>query len=821
MMRFQPPTSAHLVTLLLLSSSSTLMGATFRVDRTGGADTPGCGSAAAPCASIQAAVDQTAASGDLVLVAEGTYIDDQLCLFERATVCVVHKDVTILGGFGKGDWLTPDPAGNLTVISGDSKRRGVIAQKGSPDAPFTRLRMEGFTIRDGRGLLEPTEDPNGPFYGGEFGGGLRGTFADLILRDLVFEDNLAQGPPTKQGGGGGLAALATTSNIQHVTMERIVFRNNQAIGGGATLGGTGVGGALCIDHAILDKATDLTFTNNVARGGDGADGLGGAVSFFFGATGKMSRFTMSGNTAQGGARRPGYGGGLYAEGSPGQANNETKIVLEDGRIENNLVRGGSPKGGSGGGGALGFKASLALDRVQVIGNRSEGDATGAGGAGSAGIFFWSPETGTEPVFSIKNSVIAKNVSVGDSGGGSGISLLGASATVTHTTFAENRFTGPLFGSAVLINSAPPNKAGNLTMDYSIIASHPDGSAMWVFEGNPSSPTATLTRTLFAGNADDICDPGSPLCAPVAENNNIHQKGAATFFVNPATGDFHVNGASPPTDEATGSNELLDLDGAQRSGSRDIGADEFGAAAFRLSVKKIGLATGAVTSSPAGITCGADCSEVFPSGQVVDLSASPDPPFGFVGFTGHPDCADGQVTMDADKHCDATFADVPPATLVVRKVTSPAAQPVVFQFSGAVTANLGDGQSTTRTGLAPGRYTVTEAPNSDFTLASIICNDANSSGDTGTRRATFLLEASETVTCTFTNRRNGCSAAQETLPVANETVGDTRTIQACSTITAGPAYEISPSGRVTFEALQLIFTNGVAVAGEMTFVQKVP
>ncbi len=81
----------------------------------------------------------------------------------------------------------------------------------------------------------------------------------------------------------------------------------------------------------------------------------------------------------------------------------------------------------------------------------------------------------------------------------------------------------------------------------------------------------------------------------------------------------------------------------------------------LSLAKGGTGTGTVSSSPAGIDCGADCSEVFEEGTVVTLNASPDPNSNFTGWSGHADCADGRVTMTADLTCTATFDLLPPTT----------------------------------------------------------------------------------------------------------------------------------------------------------------
>jgi len=78
--------------------------------------------------------------------------------------------------------------------------------------------------------------------------------------------------------------------------------------------------------------------------------------------------------------------------------------------------------------------------------------------------------------------------------------------------------------------------------------------------------------------------------------------------------------------------------------------------FALTVNKAGSGTGTVTSTPAGINCGADCTETYDYGTVVSLTAHPGVKSYLVGWDG--DCPDTgittQVTMDSDKTCTAAF-----------------------------------------------------------------------------------------------------------------------------------------------------------------------
>ena len=74
----------------------------------------------------------------------------------------------------------------------------------------------------------------------------------------------------------------------------------------------------------------------------------------------------------------------------------------------------------------------------------------------------------------------------------------------------------------------------------------------------------------------------------------------------------------------------------------------------LMVNKGGSGNGTVTSSPPGINCGIDCSEPFQTGTVVSLTAISSSGSTFSGWSGDPDCTDGQVTMNTSKSCTALF-----------------------------------------------------------------------------------------------------------------------------------------------------------------------
>jgi uncharacterized repeat protein (TIGR02543 family) len=87
--------------------------------------------------------------------------------------------------------------------------------------------------------------------------------------------------------------------------------------------------------------------------------------------------------------------------------------------------------------------------------------------------------------------------------------------------------------------------------------------------------------------------------------------------------------------------------------------------YQLTVTNGG--NGTVTSSPAGIDCGTDCTEEYEAGTSVALTATPDTGYQFDGWTGDCD-VDGNVTMDADRTCSATFIQIPTYTLTINNQT---------------------------------------------------------------------------------------------------------------------------------------------------------
>jgi hypothetical protein len=566
--------------------------ADLHVDVDTGQDIPACGGEVSPCKSIQQAVNLST-SGDTILVADGTYnyqagVDP--CVTETAVVCIVEKELTLIGGYSP-DWVTRDPVSTPTVIDGGTIQRGLLVMRTHPASPNNAsLVLDGVTIRQGRaaGASSAPED--------RFGGGLKAALVEsLVLRDVKFENNAAEGDDTASGdggmgvGGGAYISSAVSLPLTQTTMVRVTFSGNQAVGGtGPERGGFAIGGGLFINRSVF-TASGIVFENNTATAGsspgDGefngqrADALGGGMAMILiGNEATIDDLDVSGNISTGGSSAGvggvGAGGGVYAEASA--------VVLRDSRLHGNTSVGGAAvTGGLGdGGGFASFDATVTLDRVAIIDNHAIGGngSTTKGAVGGGGAYF---ERAVDLAVNVVvlNSIIADNsVSFGTGGGivgggGGGLFVLGIGAEISHTTLAQNSVgSDPLAGQAVTVANRLSNLA-HADIEHTIIADHTSLTNVPAVQVRPGA-SVDFNGGLFAGNDRDTTE-------GMLENGTII--GLATVnlassadFVSPGSSnfDYHILSTSAARNQATGSTESVDFDKTYRAGTADIGADEY-------------------------------------------------------------------------------------------------------------------------------------------------------------------------------------------------------------------------------------------------------
>jgi hypothetical protein len=585
--------AAHMLLAMQHSDSTRAApGAALRhVSQPGGTDATGCGAETQPCRTIQRAVND-AVSGDEILVAEGSYTYDaglDPCaqyIGTDAVICILNKRLTIRGGFAAGDWSQADPAQHPTMIDGGDARRGVLVERTSPSAPEASLVMEGFTVKRGRVRGKASGGDAATFA---FGGGMLVDSSPVVLRAMVFSNNQALGGDTASAYGGAAAGggLALRRSPAGTALENITFVGNRAEGGiGADRGGFGIGGGLFTFETSL-TATALVFTANSAVGGastgngivggERADGQGGGAAFQVGSDAVINHVVASGNQATGGHATTNaggaFGGGLYAE--------LATFVVADSDVVGNVALGadGANGGIGAGGGFMAQNSVFTIDRTRMAGNRAAGgDGTVSRGTAGGGGAYLS-RVGGSGSGTIVNSVFADNLAeMGTTGtplggGGGGLFLQGIPLTVDHSTVAGNRLGASMMqGEGIVLLSG--DSGANVTIRHTILAEHTIPSGPTALHVQPGS-TVTLVRGIFSGNGKDSNVDGTVGAAGTFNGLGTMVATGSLGFVAPGAPsfDYHIGAGSPAIDQATGSTVTVDLDGAPRTGTPDIGADE--------------------------------------------------------------------------------------------------------------------------------------------------------------------------------------------------------------------------------------------------------
>ncbi|HVQ76395.1 MAG TPA: Ig-like domain-containing protein [Candidatus Binatia bacterium] len=227
-----------------------------------------------------------------------------------------------------------------------------------------------------------------------------------------------------------------------------------------------------------------------------------------------------------------------------------------------------------------------------------------------------------------------------------------------------------------------------------------------------------------------------------------------------------------------------------SGNSGYSNEACGAAPAGLSVTiaKAGSGSGTVVSSPAGISCGSDCTESFAAGTVVTLTASPASGSGFGGWTGG--CAGTApcvVTGNTSVNVTATFLDT---TRPTASIGSPANGATVSgTVSVAVTAadNVGvtrvelwvDGALAMTDTAAPWSFAWASGskPNGTHALVARAYDAAGNVGVSGTVNVTVNNAVADTTapTVSISSPGNGAtvSGTVSVAVTAADNVGVTR------------------------------------------------
>lgn len=586
-------------------------GTIIRVATTG-TDSSNCGGVNNPCKTIQYAVNNAGASGDVIAVAGGVYTynpaaDQCSWAITRAIVCIVDKNLTILGGYTTSNWAISDPVKYTTVIDGQNLRRGVMVIRYNTTAS---LVMDGFTIQNG--LAQGVNNTPTDYDSRGFGAGIWSQKAPMTLRRMILSNNRAIGGNHNDsyggyGAGGGIA-IETDPNIPiQVSMENVLIENNQALGGsGGERGGLAEGGGVfAVSNAHVDL-TDVVIQNNLANSGTSsgngssagliADALGGGVALLIGASADFERVQILNNQAIGGnagsatgsKAGSGLGGGLYVEEAP--------VTIRDSIIiGNNAIGGAAAQGGLAfGGGIMINYADVTMERTWVVHNLANSGGSSSGGSAGlvsgGGIYMAAYPNPGQAHLTATNDVIADNqVKVGTPGiaslaSGAGITIQAVTMDLIHCTLANNRFlsTGRA-GQAISVEGSQGSGGVPATANirYTIISDHinttvGDGntSALTVYSGS----TANLNTVMFYNNTNSMNTNGRPVAHGTINQVNTRLATTPIGYVSPGAPNFnyHLNSTSPAIDQAITSTTSDDIDGQHRpfGPARDIGADEF-------------------------------------------------------------------------------------------------------------------------------------------------------------------------------------------------------------------------------------------------------
>ncbi len=202
-----------------------------------------------------------------------------------------------------------------------------------------------------------------------------------------------------------------------------------------------------------------------------------------------------------------------------------------------------------------------------------------------------------------------------------------------------------------------------------------------------------------------------------------------------------------------------------------------------------------------------------------------------------DCAaDGTVNVAKGQNAVCTITNTRLGTIIVKKVMGGSTDS--FDFTGDVFGTISSNNGTlTTSDVLPGTYTSVEGAVTGWDLNSIVCDDGQSqnvsTGDTGTKTATFKVDPGETVTCTFTNTKRGAITIVKNTTGGNDTFSFTSnfgisslttsggtTSQTVDNLVPGSDYNISETVPTGWDLNSAICTNGTidsitVVAGQTT------
>ncbi|MCK9485550.1 MAG: DUF1565 domain-containing protein [Dehalococcoidia bacterium] len=686
----------------------------FYVSATGDDATP-C-TEVEPCATIGHAID-LASGGDTIEVADGTYNEQITISKDLTLVGAGQSSTFIQAAASPEEAtgrVIDVPAGVIVTIKSVTIRNGHLPQvtmtdgddggAGIRNAGVLMLQSVTVTHNHALGLNDGDAD-------WALGGGIFSTGA-LTIRQSNINDNLARSAPagseTRHAFGGGIYSTGTLT-LEHsailenevtgnphsppvqlgmygagvystgdLTINGSYFRANVASGPASGSGArTGYGAAIYSSDGSL-SVTNTRFEKNRAHNWGGAiyvtdadepvavtdsvfienQGSSGGAIYAIQSDLQVLRSTLSKNTttslggainADGGsleARSSTFdqnegssGGAIYYRPHP-DAEGVSLLVDQSMFTENKATGTGSGEGGAisalrtslrvtasaftGNEGRVGGAVHLRGGPLEVEGSRFTGNsAREAGGAIRIDHAVDPPMPGE---LIVSGSSLSGNTAGTEGTEGTAIWFeAGGSAEATHNWWGEDVIPeGTIVGD---VNSAPWCLAPDCGARIDVTLAGPG-------EGTVTAPTAATASCL-----EDACTFTYAL-------DDLGATTSAALVATPTEGDaVGWSGVCAPDGEVAGIGVALSDAGPVQC-TAILGA-------YNLTVALAGTGTGAVTSDPAAIDCGATCSAAFEPDTEVTLTATPAVGSTFAGWSG-AGCATATLSITSNMTCTATF-----------------------------------------------------------------------------------------------------------------------------------------------------------------------
>lgn len=503
-----------------------------------------CATPAAPCRTIQRAVDQ-ARAGDEIRIAAGAYTGVTARAGVTQTV-YISKTLTLRGGFTTANWTTPDPQVNRTTLDAQGRGRvvfilGSITSGASPSGgrQDMQVKLEGLQIMGGNATNQ-----GGGLEDHDAGGGVYGFLATVHIDQCGMAGNVARTAAGCCGEGGGVYLFMSALP----TIENSKLNDNMA-----GVAAAGRGGGVYLEQALYPIVAANVFSGNM--GSAQQEGLGGGLYMRNSDDAMVGQNFFWNNMAS--AAAGGDGGGLYLISSPG-----SRLIAND-----FLANSGAGGDGRGGGFYAGESHDVDIYANTLIGNKATAGFNAEGRGGGAYIIQCGPYT-------LTNNAITDNYA---NTAGSGLWLGGGDAIdaqadgrkdatprapgwLLHNTFVANL---PGDGSAVFVTDAA-GRAGGIDMVNSIVATQTVG--VLVSAGSHADLTATLWY-------DNMLDWGG-VEGTVTQILDYH--GDPKFESLAGSSVAWLTFRSPAIDKGVNAGVDRDREGEVRPRGRgyDLGADEY-------------------------------------------------------------------------------------------------------------------------------------------------------------------------------------------------------------------------------------------------------